>query len=83
MTTLAQRLPVGSTVRVQDITLRPPPKPVRGVVQEIRTNAFGYQFLRIVTKDSTLDTLPENVTLIRRAPELALPLPLPSHLPEA
>jgi hypothetical protein len=62
---LTARYPEGSTVRVQDKTLRPLLKAVTGTVIGLKVSGEGVLFLRIRLKDSTLDTLPENVTLLR------------------
>lgn len=78
---LRARFPDGSTVSYYDKTLAKTSvrKPVTGTSTAGLTSQ-GVPFIRIVTDDSTIDTLPENVTLLRTPHSKILPKDNPLDL---
>jgi hypothetical protein len=63
--TLRRQYPTGSTVSCKDTTLRPSPKARTGLVDEVRLSLDGNPYIRVQMPNSVLDTIPENVTLLR------------------
>jgi len=62
---LRLKFPVGSVVSYKDLTLRVKRKARTGEVTDVWTTPTGTLVVSVKMSDSTLDTLPENLTMLR------------------